>query len=57
MKFIWWLHKLFPKSVPILSCYGCLNVCGHRCTKHNAICYYHTKKNRNIKLNNLEGDD
>lgn len=48
-KIQWWLHNLFLKHIPIISCYGCLNdLCGHRVTKHNAICYYHTKNNRKI---------
>jgi hypothetical protein len=43
------LHKLFPKHIPIMSCYGCLNnTCSHRTTKNNSICYYHTKKKRTI---------
>jgi hypothetical protein len=38
------LHKLFPKHIPIMSCYECLSdTCNHRTTKHNSICYYHKK--------------
>ena len=52
------LHKLFPKDVPILSCYGCLNdICEHRCTEYNAICYYHTKKNRKLIVESDEDEN
>lgn len=45
----YYLHKLFPKHIAILTCYGCLNDdCKYRATKHNEICYYHTKKNRKL---------
>lgn len=52
-KILYLLHKLFPKDVPLNSCYGCLNdICEHRCIQHNAICYYHTSKNRNLNYYN-----
>lgn len=49
-KIIYLLYKLFPKHIPILSCYGCLyGECSYRPKKGNMICYYHTKKNREVK--------
>ena len=49
-KIIWYLHKLFPKKVPALTCSGCLNFdCKHSATNKNLYCYYHTKKNREVE--------
>ena len=44
----WWLHKLFSKQIPVLSCNGCPNYdfCEHRATTENLYCYYHTRRNR-----------
>ena len=49
------LHKLFPKTFPIFTCRGCwlsqekLEKCPYKPEKGNLICYYHTKKNREIQ--------
>lgn len=55
MKLMWFLHKLFPKHVPVLTCRGCcltqekLEKCPYKPEKGNLICYYHTKKHREMK--------
>ena len=49
-KSVYFLHKLFPKYIPIMSCYGCMaDDCLYRSKKGNMICYYHKKKNREVK--------
>lgn len=49
-KIVYFLHKLFSKHIPILSCYGCMNdKCSYRPEKGNMICYFYKKKNREIK--------
>ena len=49
-KIVYFLHKLFPKHIPIMSCYGCMvDNCPYRSRKGNMVCYYHKKKNRKIK--------
>lgn len=49
-KVVYFLHKLFPKHIPIMTCYGCMgDNCPYRSRKGNMICYYHKKKNREIK--------
>lgn len=54
MKIMYILHKLFPKTFPIFTCRGCwlsqekLEKCPYKPEKGNLICYYHTKKNREI---------
>lgn len=49
-KLVYFLHKLFPKHIPIMSCYGCMvDNCSYRSKKGNMICYYHKKKNREVK--------
>ena len=36
------LHKQFPKSIPVMTCFGCLkDNCKHRTTDgKNLFCYY-----------------
>ncbi len=54
MKLMWVLHKLFPKHVPVLTCRGCcltqekLEKCPYKPEKGNLVCYYHTKKHREV---------
>ena len=49
-RLVYFLHKLFPKHIPIMSCYGCMvDNCHYRSRKGNMICYYHKNKNREIK--------
>ena len=53
-KIMWYLHKLFPKKSPVLTCGGCLNNdCKYSATTENLYCYYHTKKNRKVNLNEI----
>ena len=49
-KIVYFLHELFPKHIPIMSCYGCMvDNCPYRSRNGNMICYYHKKKKREIK--------
>lgn len=38
-------HQLFPKTIPLMTCYGCLkDNCEHRTKKENKLCYIYGKR-------------